>query len=157
MDPLHLIKTAKKLVRGQGGRPPQTDLRRAISTAYYALFHCVANAYADGLIGTHSKTRNNLAWKYSYRSVANSKVAQRCKRIDLMIQLPLAIQEFAELFIRLQSIRHDADYDPDVRFLRSEVIRGITHAEKVINDFKKSELPERKAFAAFVTANFHKS
>ncbi|MCY4171266.1 MAG: hypothetical protein OXF08_06655 [Bacteroidetes bacterium] len=55
MDPLHFIRTAKKLARGRGGKPQQVDLRRAVSTNYYGLFHCVANAYADSLIGTWSK------------------------------------------------------------------------------------------------------
>ena len=42
-----LIQTARKLVIGGMGRPLQSDLRRSISTAYYAMFHCVARAYAD--------------------------------------------------------------------------------------------------------------
>ncbi len=155
MNPLHLIRTARKL--GRGGKPQQADLRRASSTAYYAMFHCVANAYADGLIGTNSKTRNKTAWKYAYRSIVHTKVAQCCKRTDLMIQFPLSIQKFAEIFLKLQSIRYDADYDPDVRLIRSEVLKDITHAEMAIIGFKKSKLPKRKAFVAFVTANLRKS
>jgi len=79
MDPLHFTRTAKKLARGRGGKPQQVDLRRAFSTNYYGLFHCVANAYADSLIGTWSKTRNNAAWKFAYRSIVHTRAAEAVK------------------------------------------------------------------------------
>jgi len=157
MDPLHLIRTAKKLARGRGGKPQQADLRRAISTAYYALFHCVANAYADALIGTNTKTRNDMAWNYAYRSITHTKVAQSCKKPNLMTQLPAEIQDFAGFFRQLQSLRYPADYNPGSSFIRSEVLKNINLAEDVILGFKKCKIHERKAFAAFVTANLRRS
>ncbi|MCY4185677.1 MAG: hypothetical protein OXC82_09925 [Rhodobacteraceae bacterium] len=38
MQPLDLISTARRLV----GKPRQADLKRALSTAYYALFHALS-------------------------------------------------------------------------------------------------------------------
>ena len=47
MNPRDLIETARRLVESGAAQPTQADLRRAVSTAYYALFHCLAAATAD--------------------------------------------------------------------------------------------------------------
>lgn len=152
MKALHLIRTARKLARGRGGKPQQADLRRAISTAYYALFHCAAKAYADALIGT-SKTRNDLAWRQVYRSLVHTQVARCCNNKEIMKQFSQEIQDFGYIFSILQSRRYDADYDPYETFYRSEVLRDIKHAEDAINNFGKTKLYDRKAFVAFATTN----
>jgi len=74
-----------------------------------------------------------------------------------MTQLPAEIQDFADFFRQLQSLRYPADYNPAVRFTRSEVLRNTNRAEDVILGFKKCKIHERKAFAAFVTANLRRS
>ena len=35
-----LIETARRLTESGAAQPTQADLRRAVSTAYYGLFHC---------------------------------------------------------------------------------------------------------------------
>jgi len=70
MDPLHFIRTALKLARGRRGKPQQVDLRRAVSTAYYAMFHCICRAYANSPLGS-SKTRIDDAWFHAYRSLSH--------------------------------------------------------------------------------------
>ncbi|MDE2646208.1 MAG: hypothetical protein OXI05_10300 [Bacteroidota bacterium] len=155
MTPTHFIRTARKLARGRGGKPQQVDLRRAVSTAYYALFHCAAKAYADALIGT-ARTRNNLAWKQAYRSLVHAQVARCCNRKEIMEQFSPEIQEFAHVFSLLQSKRYDADYDPSETFHRSEVLKDIKDAENAITNFKEAKLYERKAFVTFATTNFRK-
>ena len=49
MNPQDLISGARLLAQGNGrrGRPRQADLCRAVSTAYYALFHTLAGCGAD--------------------------------------------------------------------------------------------------------------
>ena len=42
MIPHDLIQTARRLTESGAVQPTQADLRRAVSTAYYALFHCLA-------------------------------------------------------------------------------------------------------------------
>ena len=53
--PRDLIATARRTVGTGPGAPRQSDLRRAVSTAYCALFHCLARSSADTLVG---KTRH---------------------------------------------------------------------------------------------------
>ncbi|MCY4171267.1 MAG: hypothetical protein OXF08_06660 [Bacteroidetes bacterium] len=70
-----------------------------------------------------------------------------------MTQLPHEIQRFAKLFLQLQTLRYDADYDPHARFRRSQVLRDILRTKEAIIGFKVSKIYERKAFVAFVTGN----
>ncbi len=156
MNSLHLINSAKNLAIGTGGKPRQANLRRAISTAYYAMFHCVAKACADAFIGT-SKTRNDGAWEQVYRSLTHTHVARCCNRKGIMNTFPTGIQEFSDTFLKLQSMRYDTDYNPSEMFYLSDVLEDIQRAEDAINDFKKAKIYERKAFAAFAATNSRKA
>ncbi|QPN65919.1 hypothetical protein [Synechococcus sp. CBW1006] len=46
-----LLTTAGQLAQLHERRPRQADLRRELSTAYYALFHGLAETAADRLVG----------------------------------------------------------------------------------------------------------
>ena len=63
MNPNALIRIARYLAStGTGvnaGRPNQADLRRAVSTTYYALFHALARCCANTLIGATPATGAN--------------------------------------------------------------------------------------------------
>lgn len=82
MKPDDFIKTARALVNQEGsGRPRETDLRRAVSTAYYALLHCVAAAGADLLVGGKQADRSERAWRQAYRALNHGRAKSRCKEI----------------------------------------------------------------------------
>lgn len=51
MKPLDFLETARDLATSSARRPRQTNLRRAVSTTYYALFHCLAKCCADMVVG----------------------------------------------------------------------------------------------------------
>ena len=46
-----LIETARGLTELSPRRPSQANLRRALSTVYYAVFHSLATTIADALMG----------------------------------------------------------------------------------------------------------
>ena len=50
-----LIETARSLTEISLRRPSQANLRRAVSTAYYAMFHCLAGCAANLIIGRARK------------------------------------------------------------------------------------------------------
>jgi hypothetical protein len=50
-------------------RPRQADLRRALSTAYDALFHGLAETAADRLVGVTPQVRRSLAWSRVHRDL----------------------------------------------------------------------------------------
>ena len=51
MAPEHLLQMAADLVEINPGRSRRAYLCRAVSTAYYAMFHSLARACADSLAG----------------------------------------------------------------------------------------------------------
>ena len=52
MAPEHLLQIAISLADANTGRPRRADLCRAVSTTYYALFHCLVRTCADRLAGS---------------------------------------------------------------------------------------------------------
>ena len=57
-----LIITARLLAQLHESEPRQSDLRRSISSAYYALFHGLAEITADRLIGATATARESIVW-----------------------------------------------------------------------------------------------
>jgi hypothetical protein len=52
LNPDHLFDQAERLVATTaGGAPRQADLRRAVSSVYYGLFHAILTAAADLFVG----------------------------------------------------------------------------------------------------------
>ncbi|MBC6436689.1 MAG: hypothetical protein GDA52_00810 [Rhodobacteraceae bacterium] len=150
MQPLDLIRTARKTARSQAAvRPRQSDLRRAISTAYYALFHALCMNYADCLIGRTGSDRSKRAWQQAYRTVEHGDARKRCANQNTISEFPTEIRDFALQFRTLQQKRHSADYDPHARFTRTEVDTDIDVAERVIKGFDLVSLKDRRAFAAW--------
>lgn len=93
MRPRDLLITARRLVGKGKGKPRQSDLRRAESSAYYAAFHFLARCCANYLVGTNSKTRSKHAWRQVYRSLDHGPSKNAC--VDGAIsKFPPAIQEF---------------------------------------------------------------
>ena len=63
MQPLDLIASAERMLgKGQRSNPRQSDLKRAMSTAYYAVFHALCRNCADSLVGKTRVSRSQPAW-----------------------------------------------------------------------------------------------
>jgi len=67
-----------------------------------------------------------------------------------MRRFPQDIQDFGNLFVTLQERRHEADYEPTVRFTRSEVLSDIDLAESTMGKLSSSPVADRRAFSAYV-------
>ena len=50
----------------------------------------------------------------------------------------------------MQKDRHDADYDPDATFFKSQVIANIAAADVAIRLFNRAPRKDRRAFAVYV-------
>ena len=152
MRALDFIQTARDLVEsGRRGRPRETNLRRASSAAYYAMFHCIAESCANTLAGATRASRSQQAWRQSYRALNHSSIRRRSGRREFG-RFPSEIQNFAELFISMQAKRHTADYDPypDFQFTKSEALDDISKAEHAIIRFGKVARSDRRAFAIYL-------
>ena len=140
-----MIVTARKLANASPGKPRQADLKRAVSTAYYALFHALAKDAADLLVGV-GKDRPNKAWAHLYRSLQHGDAKVACLATRNM-NFPPLIKRCADIFVELQEQRHEADYNPTLQVLRAEALDAIKEAEEAIAALKSAPRRDRRAFA----------
>jgi hypothetical protein len=126
-----LLARARSSLTGSR-RPKEVYLRRAVSDAYYALFHALALLCADQLIGV--TLRNCGAWRRVYRGLEHGKAKNEFLRNDVKALDP-AIDRISAAFVQLQDERHSADYDPVSPLRRrSDVEPLVLLAEAAIND-----------------------
>lgn len=142
-----LLDIARRLA---AGNPTQTDLRRAISSIYYAAFHAICQSNADTLVGDNPQDRDQSAWRQAYRALEHGYARRRCQSAQSDVRFSPAVCELADLFVLLQVRRHRADYDPDDSFTQQEVLTAATQAESAITDFSAVPVLERRAFAVYV-------
>ena len=99
MNPDDLIRIARYLAStGTGvnaGRPSQADLRRAVSTTYYALFHALAQHCANTLIGATPRTGANGRGA-KLRALDHRHAKNQCNRTEITL-FPQEIQTFGRL------------------------------------------------------------
>ena len=154
VNPQDLIDIAMQLADGLGdgnrGRPKQTELSRAVSCAYYAMFHTLASCCGDTLIGATPRNRPNRAWRQAYRALDHNRAKSRCSNLGMMNLFPSAIQNFGEHFIEMQRQRHLADYDPLTGFRRSQVQQLIEETAGRIREFNAVDTSDRLAFSAYI-------
>lgn len=154
MNPDDLLNIAENLASGsigpRLGRPRQTELRRAVSATYYALFHTLAINSADLLVGNRTSTRTRQAWRQVYRALDHGRAKRQCTNQQTLNRFPQEIQKFADHFVMLQAQRHMADYDPLEQFSRSSVSQLVEETKSAITEFQTVDSDDRRAFAVFV-------
>jgi uncharacterized protein (UPF0332 family) len=143
-----LIVTARRLARASPSKPRQADLKRAISTSYYALFQALCEDATDLLVGG-GPSRSEEAWVRVYRSLDHGFAKSACREIRNS-SLPPTILECARAFVELQEIRHKADYDPRATFTRAEALEWVNQAEVAIAGLRAAPRGDRKAFAVLI-------
>lgn len=146
INPRDLIKTARGMMVLGPQQPTQTDLRRAVSTAYYALFHCLALSGADLLIGAE----RDSAWHQVYRALEHGKTMRVCDDDQRMAEFPESIRKFAAAFVILQRERQQADYALEVRYNESFVLEEIDRAEEAISHYERAGVQDRRRFVALM-------
>ena len=147
MDWQDLIVTSRLLTTTPypNTQPLQDSLRRAVSTAYYAMFHALASSNADCLVGAPNDSLTEHAWSRTYRGL-NHNVTRRNLLQDRDLFSP-QIRRFAEVFAQLQDLRHSADYNPNRSFTLIETLALIDLAEAAIESFLQTDADERKVLA----------
>ena len=131
-NPTDLLAVAG-LLSNASAQPPPSDAqaRRAVSTAYYALFHKVVQAAAQRFMGqSHEKS---AGYALLYGSFAHHHMKVVCEALQVSTlrdrfryllrrnAVSRDMRDFAGAFPALQEARHRADYDPTVEFLPSDV------------------------------------
>jgi uncharacterized protein (UPF0332 family) len=155
MLPEHLLEQARHLAQRERNRPRQASLRRAVSTAYYALFHFLIREATRQFGPDLSEENYNRVYRwFDHGTMArvarafSEKVVRIPNSKELLLQNnPSWIQLIAFTFAELQEWRHSADYDPGAQFVRAEVVETIRITEHVIRQWKTvKNSPEVNAF-----------
>lgn len=154
MNAQDLLRIAEGLARGAigdgRGRPRQAELRRAISAAYYAMFHALARCGADLLVGTTRTSRSQPARHQVYRALEHGHARNQCNSRTIVSRFPQSVQNFAELFTEMQRLRQSANYDPASSFSRAYVINLVSETTRAVTRFDSADARDRRAFAVFV-------
>jgi len=137
------------LISGKG-KPTQVNLRRAASSTYYALYHCLARNSADLLVGGSGADRSKPAWAQVYRAVNHGQAKEACKNGKMIQKFPKEVEDFANLFVAMQAKRHSADYDPFAKFIKSEVVQDIATVRRAVADFQAVPTKDRRAFCTYL-------
>ena len=127
-----LLQQADHLASYEGANPSQASLRRAVSTAYYALFHLLTEEAALRWSGS-SEARTGVERAFQHGPMKNTSMQFRKKIWEDWHgdgrAIPSAIQEIAAAFVNLQEERQAADYDNHEHWTATDVetILKITH------------------------------
>ena len=148
MEPDQLIRAARRAA-DPSGNPTQEELKRAVSTAYYAMFHTLTNDCANLLVGDTPEARTRDEWTQAYRALDHAQARRLCNRDDVSGYHP-GIQDFAEAFRVIQRRRHDADYSPDAEYTGAYVASLITRAENAISAYRAAPEDERRYFTVYL-------
>ncbi|WP_459556031.1 hypothetical protein [Lacunimicrobium album] len=155
-----LLAQATHLATLETGRPKLANLRRAVSSLYYSLFHYLIFHSTCEIMGTQpaeSRLRHVLARAYEHgrmKEACDSFSQPRIKK-DRFRDLdphgyPVGseIQDIASVFVELQDLRHRADYNLNRRWSRSEVLTLIKSVEDALSKFESLKLkdPHRSFF-----------
>jgi uncharacterized protein (UPF0332 family) len=157
LNPDHLFEQAEKLILPPAAGPPrQVDLRRAISAAYYGVFHYMLISAADEFVGVTK--RGTPRYALIYRSVDHRALRALCnetskptlpakyQRFVPAIGFSGDIQAFANAFVGLQEKRHTADYDPSGRVKTADASLAIATARDAVKRFQQADEADRRAF-----------
>ncbi|WP_159012675.1 hypothetical protein [Bradyrhizobium sp. S69] len=161
LNPEHLFEQAEELIKPLAAGPPrQVNIRRAISTAYYGLFHAMLAAGADQFIGVTK--RDTSQYSLVYRSVDHRGLRNLCEEIKKQ-NLPARyqpyapsngfgpnIQALASTVVELQEKRHAADYNPMQRMRRIDADLAIKTARAALMRFEKASPKRKLAFLALL-------
>jgi hypothetical protein len=126
-------------------RPGQADLRRSLSTSYYALVHGLAELAAGRLVGNTSTAQKSAAWSRVYRDLNHLTAKKACSRPELQ-GCSQELARFLMAFPQLQELRHQADYDPTVRFKQGEALSAADDAERGLSGLQDAPRDEQLDF-----------
>ena len=135
-----LLEQAQHLARREPKRPRQASLRRAVSAAYYSLFHLLTDEACRFLVSGSANNRDALrhALRRSFGHGDMKKLsiafrggtAPREWRHAGIGAIPPDLRVVAESFVDLQEARHEADYDMAKVYRRQEVLELVVRCQE---------------------------
>ncbi len=124
-----LLKQAFDLVEKDYANPTQADLRRAVSSAYYAVFHLLVRETTQHWSRDSSRDALGRMFEHSLMKKASGRISD-LKHFPFGGEDPVVVgslRTVGEFFVELQDRRHVADYDNGkLWWTYSEALREVT-------------------------------
>jgi hypothetical protein len=152
--------------RADRRRPRQAALRRAVSTAYYALFQALSEMCADALVGW---TQPWQAFTPIFRSVEHGRTLTVLNERGPNRTHPLGIEveTIGAAFRELQAAREWADYNPEPHpdprrtaegaiFSRTEAIALVAAARAAVSGLYSLDAATRLSLATLLVTRSRK-
>lgn len=171
IDPNGLLDLARELAGTGRGRPRDANLRRGMSSAYYAVFHDITALAVDHVLRSAPVAAQNDV----RRTWTHGEVAGACKlvkeRAQVLAHNPTAppskkdsqwgplvdlaasdphMADAARLFLELQEQRHAADYDHGAHFDKASLLSACQDAEDARAELGSAGASAREAFLALL-------
>jgi len=124
-----LLEAAELLI--EQGDNSSAFRRRAVSTAYYAVFHALAKRCADELLQPIGRSSDEYSRVYRALEHGTLKSAFSLKESPLNKRQNL--RTIGDSLVRLQSERHRADYLPPIANVFS-----LRQAQKLVNQARSA-------------------
>jgi hypothetical protein len=162
LNPDHLLEQADRLATplASGGAPRQADLRRAISNAYYSVFHALLTDAVDHFVGR--TRRQTPIYGLVYRSIEHRSIPRLCEDI-MKPRLPDKYSKYepaggfgpdltavATAVVDLQEKRHLADYDPLFRVDLSDAVLAVATSRSALLRLRNANRSRRNIFLALL-------
>lgn len=162
----HLLQQAELLLKPRSKQLTiirQAERRRAVPTAYYAVFHHILKSVADHFIGREE--RRSLRYALAYRAIDHGKFEALCNVVSRPRVEPKsryaahvpengfdqALRDYATLLIDLKEKRNLSDYDPSVWIRLADARNSIAAASEAISKFDAAPENERFNFLTLLT------
>lgn len=170
IEPDKLLNVADRLAPAQAnpGRPPYTDHRRAVSTAYYAVFHAISGRVVETVFpNVNDVFRNRVRRWIAHGDI---RFVSRCvgqiqgtfsgsppPHIRALlapgggaVYIDADTATMADGFLELNDKRELADYDHDAVFSRPDTRGHIALARQVVDIVDRTQTDEARAFFGLV-------
>ena len=138
-----LFSQARHLAERDPARPRQANLRRAVSAAYYALFHFLIDAACREFLGgvaadvglreVMTRAFGDRGMKDASNQFQSGNLPKGWANIFAGNPIPSNLRIIARTFVEAQEKRHEADYDLSIRFIRPDVLAIINRVDRAIN------------------------
>jgi uncharacterized protein (UPF0332 family) len=122
-----LFKEAHHLAKRGGKSPKQASLRRAVSTAYYAVFHLLVADFVANWRVPDQRARLGRMFEHRRMSGAVLKIGDKRKLRPIETELKDLIAKFTQL----QKDRNEADYNVAKIWSHTDVARTLDVADEV--------------------------
>jgi uncharacterized protein (UPF0332 family) len=140
-----LLELARKMVKYEKKDVLEARLRRAVSTAYYALFHLLLEKGSAKLVG-HAGLRQLVSRAYLHGDMYKAAktfvagIGGLPKHViapfgGMVPPVPPEIIRVATAFVALQEARHEADYDLAKLIARDDARRLVSQADQAFTDW----------------------